>query len=151
MSVTHDFSIFPSASGGGWPHEIPSLLTHPSFLPSSKWEMFISVIIPELQKYSLSNINIWSIWILLHCCCQIASVLGTNHSRKTKAASFTAVDNPQKWTNDEWKYRKRSKWDCKWERYCEGFKEKMAENKVTANKKYFSLKKIVFLSHEKLS
>lgn len=30
-------------------------------------------------------------------------------------------------------------------------KKKMAENKVTAKKKYFSLKKIVFLSHEKLS
>lgn len=30
-------------------------------------------------------------------------------------------------------------------------KKKMAENKATANKKYFSLKKIVFLSHEKLS
>lgn len=30
-------------------------------------------------------------------------------------------------------------------------KKKMAENKVTAKKKYFSLKKIIFLSHEKLS
>lgn len=53
------------------------------------------VIIPELQNYSLCNINIWNIWILLHCCCQTVSIPSTKHLRNTKAASFPTTDNPQ--------------------------------------------------------
>lgn len=52
-------------------------------------------VIPELQKYSLCNINIWNTWILLHCCCQTVSILSTKHLRNTKAASFPTADNPQ--------------------------------------------------------
>lgn len=117
---THDFSIFPSTSDGGWLHEIPSLLTHLSFLPSSKWEIFISVIIPEPQKYSLSNTNTSEAYEFYYIAVvRLLVYLAQIISGKQKAESFTA-DNTQKWTYDDWKYRKRSKW----ERYCEGFKEK---------------------------
>lgn len=67
-------------------------------------------------------------------------------SGKQKAASFTVADNIQKWTNDDWKYRASKKEIVK-----DSKEKKMAENKVTAKKKHLSLKKTIFLSHEKLS
>lgn len=70
-------------------------------------------------------------------------------SGKQKAASFTAADNPQKWTNDDWKYRREEKQVRKilWRIQ----RKKQAENRVTAKKKYFSLKKTISLSQEKVS
>lgn len=148
MSVTHVFSIFPSASDGGWPHEIPSLLTHLSFLSSSKWEIFMSVIIPELQKYSLSHTNIWSIWNLLHCCSQIISVLGTNYLRKTKSSIFCCCRQYTKM--DKWwleiqkeKQVRKILWRIQRKKNC--WKQSYSKEK------YLSLKKTIFLSHEKLS
>lgn len=64
-------------------------------------------------------------------------------SGKPKAASFTAADNPQMMTENTG--REESEKDI-----VKDPKNKMAENKVTAKKKYFSLKETTFLSHEKL-
>lgn len=65
-------------------------------------------------------------------------------SGKQKAASFTAAENPQMMTRNTG--REASEKDI-----VKDSKKKFTENKVTAKKKYFSLKKTIFLSHEKLS